>query len=79
MGKLCPDVLLLDVSIPLLNGVAVAQIVRRNYPDVIVVLMSQQDSLTLARLADAAGTPHYIAKSRLGFDLIPLLITLGGR
>lgn len=54
----------------------VAQIVKRDYAAVVVVMMSGQDASVLARLADAAGTPHYISKSRIGFDLIPLLTSL---
>lgn len=76
VAKLLPDVILLDVSIPLLNGVAVAQIVKRDHPAVAVVMMSEQDISVLTQLADAAGTPHYVSKSRLGIDLIPLLMSL---
>jgi DNA-binding NarL/FixJ family response regulator len=74
--SLRPDVVLLDLSIPLLNGVTVATTIRRDYPDVKVVLMSEQDPLVLSRLAEAAGTPYYVPKSRLAFDLIPLLLSL---
>jgi two-component system, NarL family, invasion response regulator UvrY len=76
VAKLLPDVILLDASIPLLNGVTVARIVKRDHPAVAVVMMSEQDTSVLALLADASGTPHYIPKSRMGIDLIPLLISL---
>ena len=33
-------------------------------------------TLVLSRLAEAAGTPYYVPKSRLAFDLIPLLLSL---
>jgi CheY-like chemotaxis protein len=77
VAKLLPDVMLLDVSIPLLNGVEIAQIVKRNHPAGRVVLMSEQDTSVLARLAEAAGTPHFLVKSRLAIDLIPQLTSLG--
>ena len=73
VAKLLPDVILLDASIPLLHGVTIAQIVKRDHPVVAVVIMSEQDTSVLARLADAAGTQHYIPKSRIGTDLIPML------
>jgi len=76
VARLLPDVILLDVSIPLLHGVTVAQVIRREYPGVAVVVMSEQDMPVLARLADAGGTPHYISKSRLALDLIPMLTSL---
>ena len=76
VAKLLPDVILVDASIPLLHCVTVAQIVKRDHPAVAVVIMSAQDASVLALLADAAGTPHYVAKSRMGSDLIPLLTSL---
>jgi two-component system, NarL family, nitrate/nitrite response regulator NarL len=75
--ELLPDVILLDVSIPLLHGVTVAQIVKKEHPAVAVVIMSEQDISVLELLADAAGTPYYLAKSRLAVDLIPLLKAFG--
>jgi DNA-binding NarL/FixJ family response regulator len=74
--SLRPDVVLLDLSIPLLNGVTVAKTIKRDYPDVKVVLISEQDAFVLSRIADAAGTPYYVPKSRLALDLIPLLLSL---
>jgi CheY-like chemotaxis protein len=74
--KLLPDVILLDVSIPLLNGLAVARIVRRDHPAVTVVMMSEQDASVLSLVANAAGTAHFVTKSLLAMDLIPLLASL---
>jgi DNA-binding NarL/FixJ family response regulator len=76
VAKVLPDVVLLDLSIPLLHGVRVAQILRRDYPDVVVIVMSEQDISVLSRLADVARTPYYITKSSAARDLIPLLQSL---
>ena len=70
---LSPDVVLLDLSIPLLHGLTVAKTIRRDYPAVKVVLMSEQDTSVLSRMVEGSGTPYYIPKSRLAIDLIPLL------
>jgi chemotaxis response regulator CheB len=79
VAKLRPDVILLDASIPVLHGVTVARTVKRDHPAVAVVMMSEQDTSVLALLADAAGTPHYIPKSQMGIDLIPLSSIFGER
>lgn len=76
VARLRPDVLLLDVSIRLLHGLTVAKIVKRDYPSVRVILMSEQDASVFSRLAEAAGTPYYVPKSCLAIDLIPLLRSL---
>jgi hypothetical protein len=40
-------------------------------------MMSEQDISVLKQMAEAGDTPHFLAKSRLVVDLIPLLIILG--
>jgi DNA-binding NarL/FixJ family response regulator len=76
VGRRLPDVVLLDLSIPLLHGLRVGQILKRDYPGVIVILMSEQDGSVLARVADAAGTEYHVSKSRAALDLIPMLLSL---
>lgn len=76
VGSLLPDVVLLDLSIPLLNGLRVGQILKKDYPGVTVILMSEQDSSVLARVAAAARTEYYVSKSRAALDLIPMLLSL---
>ena len=73
VARLLPDVILLDLSIPLLHGLTVATTIRKDHPAVKVILMSEQDSSVMSRIADAAGTPYYVPKSSLALDLIPLL------
>jgi two-component system response regulator DesR len=73
---LSPDVILLDLSIPMRDGLTVAKTIKRDYSTVKVVLMSAADASVLSRLADAAGTPYYVPKSSLARDLIPLLRSL---
>ena len=57
VAKLLPDVILLDLSIPLLHGLRVAEILKRDYPALVVILMSEQEISVLSRLADAGGNP----------------------
>lgn len=76
VAKLLPEVILLDLSIPLLNGLRVAEVLKRDYPDLAVIVMSEQDASVLSRLADVAGIQHYVPKSRAAFDLVPILLSL---
>jgi DNA-binding NarL/FixJ family response regulator len=76
-AKLLPDVILLDLSIPAVDGLTVAKTMKKDHPAVKVILMSEQDDSVLSRLAAAAGTPYYMLKSRLAQGLIPLLLSLG--
>jgi DNA-binding NarL/FixJ family response regulator len=73
-----PDVVLLDLSLPLLPGLKVAEILQREYPECRLILMSEQEPEMLAQLAALAGTPYCIPKMRLTIDLLPMLQTLAG-
>jgi DNA-binding NarL/FixJ family response regulator len=68
-----PDVVLLDLSIPLLSGQEVAARLRNELPTATVVLMSARDPSMLRLLADAASLRHYVPKSQLADKLIVTL------
>ena len=55
VANLHPDVILLDVSIPVLNGLEVARIVRRDHPEVAVVMMSEQDASGIVASGKCCG------------------------
>jgi DNA-binding NarL/FixJ family response regulator len=76
VGELLPDVLLLDLSLPVVPGLKVAQIVKQDHPQVRVIIMSAQDASTMSVLGKAAGTPYAIPKSQLTETLLPLLSSL---
>jgi DNA-binding NarL/FixJ family response regulator len=76
VARLLPDVILLDLSIPLLHGLRVAEILKRDYPVLVVILMSEQEISVLSRFADAAGTQYCIPKSRAALDLVPMLLSV---
>lgn len=69
-ASLLPDVVLLDVSMPGLNGLDVARILREKVPAVKIVIMSQHDPALLLPRAIEAGAHACIDKSRLAIDLL---------
>jgi DNA-binding NarL/FixJ family response regulator len=76
IAELSPDILLLDLSIPKLRGLEVAQTCQRDFPSVRVVIMSEQDPSALARMAESAGVQYWIPKSRMAIECIPMLQSL---
>jgi len=64
-----PDVILLDISMPALDGLSAAEIILRDAPNSEILIVTHFESLDLARYAAQTGVRAYITKSRIGTDL----------
>jgi CheY-like chemotaxis protein len=73
--ELSPELVLLDLSIPVMDGVRVTNILKEKHPNVRVILMSEQDASIMCCLAETLGVLG-IPKSRLALDLTPTLNSL---
>jgi chemotaxis response regulator CheB len=73
--ELCPEVVLLDLSIPIMDGVRVTNILKEKHPNVRVILISEQDASVMRCLAETLGV-FGIPKSRLALDLTPILASI---
>ncbi len=76
---LLPDVILLDVSMPGLNGLEVARRLRKEVPKARIVVMSQHDPAHLLPGVMAAGGDACLDKSRLAADLVDSIRNLHPR
>ncbi len=74
--ELKPDVLILDISMPDLNGVEAARRIRKASPNVEVLVLSMHYSDQLIRDIVEAGVRGYIVKSDSDRDLIIAVETL---
>jgi len=64
-----PEVAVLDISMPELNGVDATQQILRQHPDVKVIILTMHDSEELARKVLEAGARGYVLKSDAVRDL----------
>ena len=71
--KVQPDVVVLDVTMPVLAGIEAAVRIRRIAPKARIVFLSQHNSDKLAQAALATGAHGYVVKSAAGTDLIPAI------
>lgn len=69
-GELKPEVVVMDVSMPRLNGLEATRQLRINLPGCEVVILSQHESAEMARQALHAGARGYVVKSSIARDLI---------
>jgi DNA-binding NarL/FixJ family response regulator len=75
--ELRPDLIVLDVSMPELNGVEVTRQIRRVMPASILIV-TMYDSERMARAAIEAGASGYLSKADAGQVLVDAVHTLLG-
>lgn len=71
--SLSPDVVLMDVSMPRMDGIQAAKVLSLEAPNAKIVIVSQNDPGVIRRQAVEAGVAGYIAKSALALELVPTL------
>lgn len=79
VGQLHPDVLVIDVSMPELNGIEAARQVARQHPRTRVVALSMQKSGVYVREMLKAGARGYLLKECTEHDLVSAIreVSLG--
>jgi DNA-binding NarL/FixJ family response regulator len=71
--RLRPDLIVLDISMPILNGIDAAHEIHEALPGIRLVFLTVHTNPEFVRACFAEGGLGYVNKSRLGTDLIPAL------
>ena len=74
-----PDVVVMDITMPRLNGLEASREIKRLLPQTEIVIVSQHDSPEMIREAYSTGARAYLVKSTIGSDLVSVITKLNGR
>jgi DNA-binding NarL/FixJ family response regulator len=76
--ELKPEVIIMDVSMPGLNGIEATRAIRRTKPAVKIVLLTLHESADLVRNAFRAGARGYLLKTDAEQELVRALTAVIG-
>jgi DNA-binding NarL/FixJ family response regulator len=74
--ELQPDLILLDIGLPHLNGLEAARQIRKVAPTSKLLFLTSYVDLDLLREALVIGALGYVAKSDAAFELVPAVNTV---
>ena len=72
-----PDVVLMDVSMPVLNGIDATWIIKSKFPDVRVIVLSMHDLESISEAACKAGACWCLSKGCSSNEIIQAIMTAG--
>jgi len=68
--QLQPDLVVLDIGLPRLNGIEAARRIRKLCPASAILFVSQESSGDVVREALSTGALGYVIKARAGSELV---------
>ncbi len=71
--ELQPDLILLDIGLPQLNGIDAARRIRKVSPKSKLLFVSQESSPDVVQAALATGARGYVVKTNAGRELLPAI------
>ena len=77
--KLRPDVILMDISMPIMDGFEATRRIRRDQKSACVLMLTGSNSRTDVDLARKAGAAGYVTKDRIAAELIEAIVEVVDR
>jgi two-component system response regulator NreC len=76
VGKLCPDVVVLDINMPGPDGIEITRRLRESFPDARILILTVHEDESLLRAAIREGASGYIVKRAVGTELIDAIYAI---
>jgi DNA-binding NarL/FixJ family response regulator len=70
-ARLRPDVIVLDLNMPVMNGLDACRALTQMVPHTSIIVVSAEDDAVVQQVVLAAGAFAFIDKGTMGTDLLP--------
>jgi two-component system, NarL family, nitrate/nitrite response regulator NarL len=78
-AKLEPDVVLMDISMPVMDGIEATKKIRARREGACVLMLTGSNSSADVDRARSAGAAGYVTKDRIAAELIETIVDVGSR
>jgi two-component system nitrate/nitrite response regulator NarL len=73
---LAPDVTLMDISMPVLDGIEAARRIRLDHPDACILILTGSSIAAEVDRAREAGVSGFLTKDRIGTQLVSAILEI---
>ena len=77
--KLRPDVILMDIAMPVMDGLQATKQIRKQWPTASILMLTGSNSKTDVDRAREAGAAGYVTKERIAAELIDAILEIARR
>jgi len=77
-GEQRPDVILMDISMPLMDGIEAAKAIKAEDRDVSILMLTGSNDRTDVDRARQAGAAGYVTKDRIAAELVEAILEVAG-